>query len=1186
MPLKYIALLNLIAGVLISSCNGPETRFVLLEPDETGIQFSNTITESDTNNILANEHIYNGGGVGIADFNNDELPDVYLTGNMVPNKLYLNRGDFKFEDVTDLAGTGLPDRWSSGVSVVDINSDGLLDIYVCATNQKNLTMRTNALLVNQGIREGIPIFKDMASAYGVADTTYTTTSAFFDYDNDGDLDLFLVVDVLDKKNSPNEYRKKIIDGKSPLTDRLYRNDWSEELGHPVFTDVSKEAGILYEGYSLGLNIADFNQDGWKDVYISNDYISNDLLYINNQDGTFTNRASDYFKHTSHSAMGNDVVDVNNDGQLDIVVLDMLPEDNYRKKTMMPPTNYMAYFNNERYGYDYQYVRNTLQLNQGRTPSGDIVFSEVGMLAGIHATDWSWAPLVADFDNDGDRDLIVTNGFPKDITDRDFMDYHSSSHRYASDEFLLSQIPSVKIKNYAFQKGEGLTFEDVTEAWGISLPSFSNGAAYADLDNDGDLDYLVNNIDDPAFVFKNYTNEKSSGTDHWLRVKLQGPENNSLGLGAEIRIEYGEGKFQMWEHTIYRGYLSSVEPVAHFGLGASPTIDRLTVVWPNRKMQTLENLSADQEIQLKIDDATGHYKPGEISRAPLFEDITASSDIDYKHEEEDYIDFNVQRLLPHKLSQYGPGNAAGDVNGDGLDDFYVSGSHFYKGRFFLQLGDGKFEKTDLLPGAEGESKRQEELGALLFDAEGDNDLDLYLVSGGYEFAIEDSAYLDRLFLNDGNGNFTLGKDALPELYSSGSCVKAADYDRDGDLDLFIGGRVMPGKYPVPVGSYLLCNDSENGRAKFSIDERITVLDDLGLVSDALWTDFDNDGWTDLIIAGEWMPITFLKNNQGEFQDITESSGVADRLGWWSSIVSGDFDKDGDMDYILGNLGLNTIYKGSKEHPVRIYAADFDDNGALDAVPSIYFPDVDGTKKEFPFFGRIDMEKQIIELKGKFRFHADFAKATIEEVIPKEKVGDVLTLEANHMESSYLENLGSGKFALSALPIEAQIAPVYGMVTGDFNGDSHLDVLLTGNDYGTEVLTGRYDAFTGLILAGNGNGEFSPLSMRESGVNISGDAKGLIKLNTGNNSYLLIASQNNGPLRLLNPANKPGKVVLLEPDDFYAILQTNDGDTYKKEFYYGHTYLSQSSRVLYLSENIESVEIYDFQGDKRVITHLNL
>ena len=1185
--MKYRVIYIIIANLLfLTSCKQESTLFTALSPQDTGVDFQNTITESDSLSILTFEYMNNGGGVALGDFNNDSLPDIYFTGNQVANKLYLNKGDLHFEDITDKAKVAGNGNWSSGVALVDINNDQKLDIYVCATAKKEVKQRTNLLYVNQGVdKDNIPIFKEMAEEYGIADTTHTTNAAFFDYDNDGDLDLYLVVNEMDDVRFPNKYHEKIVDGSSKRTDKLYRNE-VKETGKIHFTDISKQAGILIEGYGLGVNITDINRDGWKDIYVTNDYLTNDLLYINQGGKGFNNQADAYFKHTSYSAMGNDVADINNDGLVDIVAVDMMPESNYRKKMMTPANNYVTYQNNDKYGYQYQYPRNTLQLNQGINPAtGKPVFSEVGLLAGIAETDWSWTPMVTDFDNDGFRDIIITNGFPRDITDQDFIVYRAEMSNLVSKSMLLDSIPSVKIKNYAFRnKGNtSFGFENVTDEWGIEKPSFSNGAAYADLDNDGDLDYVVNNINETASIYKNNLTNVKPKESNFLRIKFKGNANNINGLGAWVEILYDNGQKQVYENTPYRGYLSTVETVAHFGLGKVQKVDEVKVLWQSGKSQVLKNVKANQVILVDEKDATTSPMIQSQLETTLFKDVTDYLNVTYKHEEPDMIDFNIQKLIPHKLSQFGPAIAVGDVNGDKLEDIFVGGASHHKGTFLLQNAEGKFYMKDLLQGADGDAKVSEDMGVLLFDAENDGDLDLYVVSGSYEFPKDSPALQDRFYENDGKGNFKLNEKALPSFLKSGSCVKATDFDRDGDLDLFVGGRVESGAYPKPVGSYILRNDSSKGVGiKFS-DVTIQIapqLQKVGMTCDALWTDFDNDGWQDLVLAGEWMPITFFKNNQGKLEFSSSNSGINDKVGWWNSLTAGDFDNDGDIDYIAGNVGENTLHRADDQHPVSIYAKDFNNDGNYDAIPTVYFKDLDGERKEFPYNTRDDLSKQFIQTRQRFYNYNLFAKATINEILKPEELKDALILRANWLKTSYIENKGNGKFEMKTLPIQTQYAPVFGTITEDFDQDGNLDVMLTGNDYATEVSAGRYDAFNGLVLKGKGDGSFVPLALQKSGYCISGDAKALVRLVNAQGKLLTITSQNRDKLKFFEATN-PIKNYALQPTESAVMLKLKNGKTRKEEIGFGSSFLSQSSHTLTLNDNVQSAEAVNSKGNRRVL-----
>ena len=1171
----------LIISLFLASCEKEERMFQNMVVDQTGVDFSNRIFENDKYNILEFEYLYNGGGTAIGDFNNDGLQDIFFTGNMVNNEMYLNSGDFSFKKISAIAGIEGEDRWCSGTAVVDINNDGWLDLYVCATAYVPGERRANRLYINQGINvDSVPRFMEMAGEYGVADTSYSTSAAFFDYDNDGDLDLYITVNQFDPELAPNAYWTEDDPRFAVNCDRLYENSYDSTAGHPVFQEVSKMAGIVKGGFSLGLNILDINRDGWKDIYVSNDYNSPDMLWVNNGDKTFTDRSGEFLKHTCYSAMGMNTGDMNNDGLTDIFVLDMQPDDNLRRKAMLQPYDYISYLYNERYNYTYQYVRNVLQLNRGTRPdNGKLIFSDVSLFAGIHATDWSWTPMIADFDHDQFRDLIITNGFPKDITDHDFNAYMTMRRNFLRNEESLHAIPSVKLKNFAFRNELDIPggiphFKRVTEEWGITEPSYSSSAAYADLDNDGDLDYVVNNIDDSAFVQRNMVLEQRREDSNWLKISFKGNRNNINGIGAIAEIYY-QGRLQMWENSPFRGYHSSVQMGAHFGLGETDLLDSVRIEWPGGKTQVLHHISSNQTLVVDIKNASLVKKSPPADQSLIFKEVSEELGIDFLHPERDYIDYNAQSLLLHKLSQFGPGLAVSDVNNDGLDDFYIGGSHFNKGRFFIQSSDGTFSEKDLLPGPEGESKREEELGVLFFDADQDQDEDLYLVSGGYEYSISDSSYQDRLFLNE-NGRFTLSQGALPVFLSSGSCVKAADFDRDGDLDLFVGGRVKPFYYPLPVTSYLLIND---GTGNFSIGNQAHApcLNEIGLISDALWTDYDNDGWVDLLLAGEWMPLTMLRNSSGSFEQILHIGGET-TIGWWNSLASGDFDLDGDMDYVAGNLGSNSMIKASMEFPVSLYVGDYDNDMNLDLIPTTYYMNENGDPEEYPLFGREDMEKQVKEFRNIFPRHNEYGMANIGEVMAKLPDVTELLLKGNYQLTSYIENRGNGKFALKPLPSEAQLAPVFAILTGDYNDDQLPDILLTGNDYGNEIINGRYDALNGLLLRGDGKGNFEPLAMQESGIIIPGDGKSLVKMLASDSTLLVVSAQNRGKLGMFKSTYQY-RTVELKPDDISALVSLSDSVSYREEFYYGNSYLSHSGRRLWLPKQVKKVLIFNYRGQKR-------
>ncbi|MFS4466596.1 VCBS repeat-containing protein [Maribacter sp. 2210JD10-5] len=1147
-------------------CNeNKNTLFQQHHPNETNISFSNTLDLNGELVVLDFEYMYNGAGVAVADFDNDGLQDIYFTGNMVSNRLYKNLGDWKFKDITTSSFTG-SDGWSNGVAVVDINQDGYKDIYVCRGGPRGSSTnnRKNLLFINQGIVSGQLKFEEKAEAWGLADISYSVQANFFDYDKDGDLDMYLLSNALVDFNR-NTSRPKDRSGKAPSVDKFFKNN-----GDETFTEVSQEAGILVEGFGLGVEICDMNNDGWPDIYVSNDFLTDDLLYINQKDGTFQNRISDYFKHLTFNGMGNDIADINNDGLMDVVVLDMLPPDNKRWKLTMMGNNYDEFQNGLSYGYQPQYIRNTLQLNNGNGS-----FSEIGQLAGISATEWSWSALLADFDHDGLKDLCITNGYRQDITNLDFMVYGNQALTMGTEEAnkkerlaALNRLEGIKKTNYLFKNEGNLQFKNISQQAGFTEPTYSNGMAYADLDNDGDLDLVMNNIDDPASLLENTTVLQED--NRFLRVKFQGEAPNLEGIGSQVTLFY-EGISQKQYFTPFRGYLSTVEQALHFGLGNTNSIDSLQVVWHDGNTQIVHTIEPNQEITL-------HYKDGETletkypneQHETLFRKID-SVGIDHTHIEDDFVDYKIQALLPHMHSRNGPGLSVADVNGDSLEDFYIGGATGQAGSLFLQQTDQNFKKILL-----GDENKQEDMGSLFFDADNDGDQDLYVISGGSSFEANSPLYQDRLYQNDGNGNFKK-TDALPAINISGSVVTASDYDKDGDLDLFIGGRVRPGEYPLPAKSVLLQNTTEKETITFVADDQSAqqLFSELGMVTAALWTDFNDDTWQDLIVVGEFMSVRIFQNNNGTLEEVTEKSGLAHTKGWWNSISGGDFDNDGDTDYILGNLGLNSRYSASAEEPLCIYANDYDKNGQIDPVMCYY---IDG--ENYVAHSRNDLIDQINAMRARFRTYSDYANATFEESFLKEELANAHVVKSETFESSYLENLGNGKFKLVPLPRFAQTAPIYGTLVGDYNTDGNLDILAVGNFYSGEVFAGRYDASIGWLMQGDGKGNFTNVHVTQSGFYIQEDAKGLVNLFLGDKELIVTGINNSATkVHVIDQGNT--RLYHPKPNDICALLRFENGNTQKIEFYYGSGYLSNPSRVLKIPEGVVSAVIKNSDGKETEI-----
>jgi hypothetical protein len=1103
-----------------------ESGFTKLESDDTEIEFENRLTETIDN--FSYDYLYNGAGVAAGDVNNDGLVDLYFVGNMVSNKLYLNEGDFSFEDVTEAAGVGGKEGWKTGVSMADVNGDGWLDIYVCYSGPKNYKERANQLFINNGSKDGdAPTFTERAKEYGIdGDSTYSNQATFFDYDLDGDLDLFLL-------NHGTEYLSSYLVALTKqglrhqqFGNRLYRNDNNK------FVEVTNAAGI-HDGwlnYGLSASVSDFNNDGYPDLYVSNDFDERDFFYLNKGDGTFEEALTKCFGHISKYTMGSDVADINNDNLSDLVTLDMLPNDNYRKKLLKGPDDYDRYMSFLEKGYHKQQMRNMLQLNQGIGQDGLPVFSEVGQFAGISSTDWSWSSLFADFDHDGRKDLLITNGFLHDFTNLDFQRYDVELERKKavaagvdifSDEGRqymvnwMTTIKSIGVSNYVYRNVNGVQFEDKTKDWGLYELSVTTGAVYADLDNDGDLDLATNNTNMPAGLYRNDQAHKDA---HYVKVKLQGELKNTFGIGSKIFV-YTQSQQQSAEAFPARGYLSSVDNVLHFGLGKDRIIDTLKVVWPNGKSTILTGIKSDTTIVVKQSSSVSGRRAVEsknVSPASLLEDITPQAGVDFLHRENNYVDFKHERLLLCKLSDQGPRMSAGDANGDGRQDFFIGGAIGQSGRLYLGKADGAFVASASQPWEK--DKEAEDVGSVFVDVDGDGDEDLYVVSGGIEHAEGSPDLEDRLYINDGTGKFTRINTALPPKRGSSSCVIASDFDQDGDLDLFVGGWVVSSAFPQASASRLLRNDYDRKKkqVKFT-DITPSFVREAGIVTDALWNDIDKDGWNDLIIVGHWMPVRVFKNTRGEFSEITTQLGLLKTGGLWNTIEAADYDGDGDDDFIVGNLGTNGELPAGTETPLQLYYGDFDKNGEIDPIICYY-----ENGKEYPVATRDDIIGQIPALKKKFLRYEEYAKASITEVLTPEQLSGSRKLSVHTLQSVFLRNNG-GRLEVESLPEEVQYAPVQGIVTGQINDDGIPDALIVGNLYGYRVEYGPFDAGIGTILLGTGQGEFRPATFKERGVILRGDVRDALLINDRDGSDLCIISVNNEKPRILrvNKQNRNSK-----------------------------------------------------------------
>lgn len=1205
-----------------SACtHAPSTLFTKLDPSVSGIHFNNAITENDSVNLIADEYAYMGSGVGVGDFNKDGLPDLFFGGNQTTCRLYLNLGDHHFRDITKTAGLETS-SWCTGISVVDINNDGYPDIYVCVSG--NTPGHHNLLYINNHDLT----FTERAAEYGLADTGYCTQAVFFDYDGDGLLDMYLVRHELHPAVSQNDIVKPDTTGLSIRSDKLYRNmgmqpnaaqptaalptpaspsaphptpgdapskDTRPASPHPLFKDVSLAAGIRDDGYGLGVVVSDFNGDGWPDVYVTNDYLSNDLLWINNRNGTFTNVIAGSLGHQSYSSMGVDAADINNDGLPDIATLDMQPEDNYRKKTMYSFMSYERYELERRAGFQPEFMRNMLHLNRGTlaatprsaaplapnhtgptptatprsaarpaalaappshtgpTPAthrptrqadaacpapGDPAvlhpphapatpyFSEIGQLAGISETDWSWSILLADFDNDGYKDIAITNGEGRDLINADFIKYRAETYgrmeKQTRDQLLRKQLDSmgkITLRNYYFHNNGDCTFSNESKLSGIDESSIANGAAYVDLDNDGDLDLVINNIDQKASIYINNTrddanyNTRNAGAHdapipaaHYLNFILQGDSLNRSAFGTKIQL-YQAGQVQTVEQYPVRGYASSVDTRLHFGLGSAGRVDSVIILWPRGRNQHLQHVAIDTTLTLDIANATTD-KPALPQRPASLQNISDSLHVSFRHHETFFNDFAFNSLLPQKYSQLGPFISTGDLNGDGLPDFFIGGAYNQSGDVWLQQKDGSFIGKPLVNGV----KHEEDMQSVLVDVDGDHDLDLIVVSGSTEFP-KGSPYLTpRLYLNDGKGNFTLKPGSFPQSVNTVAQTISATTGSNGQLQIFIGGRVSQ-DYPLPPKSYLL--EYRDGSFYDITQDVCPELADAGMITASAWADIDGDGQNELILAGDWMPIRIFKTDHGRLKELIDSAGLSDNRGMWKSLAVVDVDGDGDLDIIAGNGGTNNPYHVSAEKPMRLIAKDFQGNGKTTPILCYYIPDETG-KKTLQLGMDLDhLVHQEPSFKDRFPTNAEFAKADLTRILPEELVKDAIVLNCNELHTCWFENLGNGKFRKHILPVEAQFAPVNAILTRDFDGDGKLDLVLAGNEYQAEVVAGRYDASYGLLLHGLGHGNFQAMPHLDNGIFIKGDVKDIKCIKNSKGHDLILVGINDAPMQVFTP-----------------------------------------------------------------------
>ncbi len=1088
--------------------------FTLLKPDATGIRFTNKVREDDSLHVLVYEYLYNGHGIGIADFNNDGLQDVFISGNATPNKLFLNKGSLKFDDITKVAAVAGNGTWSTGVSIADVNGDGLADIYVCHSGKFKDAKLSNELFINTGITDGKPVFKEQAKLYGLdAPGTQSTQAAFFDYDHDGDLDMFLL------NHSTNTYYAFLNTRKQRATpdlrygNRLFRNDKQAD-GSTIYTDVTLKAGIINNplNYGLSVNISDLNQDGWPDIYTTSDYSEHDCYYVNNKNGTFTQSLQKSFSHISKFSMGADIADFNNDALPDVFTLDMLPADNHRQKLLKGPDEYDAYHLLLDSGYYRQNMRNMLQLNRGTDANGNVRFSEIGQFANVSNTDWSWAGLFADLDSDGWKDLVITNGYLRDFTDLDFLKYTMADAQLEAAAkgnlnfktySLVQKMPSNKLSNYIFRNQGDLTFQDITKDWGFSVPSISNAAAYADLDNDGDLDLVIGNNNEPVMVWRN----NAAGSHHWLQVQLKGSNSNTAAFGTKLWL-YADNKVQYQELYPVRGFQSCVSPVVYFGMHTNHA-DSMIIEWPSGKKSAIREVTIDKLLTLVEETTpTVTYKSKSQSQKKLFTQAPAQQQIPFRHQENNFVDFKVEVLLPYQLSKLGPALATGDVNGDGLEDIFIGGAIEQSAQLYLQNSQSAFSPAASQPW--GKYTQCENVNALFFDADGDKDLDLYVVHGGNEYLDGSPEFQDILYLNDGKGNFEPALKALPRMLGSKQAIAASDFDQDGDLDLFVGGRGKSGYFPEASRSYILRNDSRVDKVAFTnVTKEVSEQLELpGMVTVAAWADLDNDKFPELVMAGEWMPVMIFKNTNGKLTNTLTGTDANSLYGLWSAIHIADIDNDGDRDILLGNCGTNNQFKPSEQEPMTMHVSDFDGNGNIDPIICYY---IQG--KSYPLASRDELLDQIPVLKKKYIKYTDYADATIQTIFTKEQLAKARVYKCTEARSIALINNSKLSFSKKILPSEVQFSNVHSILTDDLDNDGKTDIIITGNSFTNRTQFGDNDASLGIVMKGKDGGEFETINPSASGLFADGDVRAASVIKDANHTKKLVIVKNNDAVQIL-------------------------------------------------------------------------